>query len=198
MKTLYVGGLVATALVLAIGGTQAAMMQSQGGPTAQQLTTSGRVTTAPASSGVSQPVFIGRGAGFEGHPSPAAQFAHPGHTSIHPQPAPVANFVSGQGDHHFGGHVTHGVGFDHGRFDRFPRHRHSIVVFVNGAPCWFPVYTAYPYYYDASPPVTYGGTDYPSDSGYVPPMDSDASQATSDYADVGTSWGQDLRRDVVT
>ena len=195
MKTLRLGGLMAMGLVLAVGGAQAAMMQSSGGPSAQQLTTSGRVTTAPASSGVSQPVFIGHGAGFEGQPSPAAQFAHPGHTIIHPQPAPVMNFVPRQGDRHFGGRFTHGTGFDH---DRFSHHRRSIVVFVNGAPFWYPVYTAYPYYYDVPPPVTYSGADYPSDGGYVPPMDTGAAQAASDYGDVGTSWGQDLRREVVT
>lgn len=69
---------------------------------------------------------------------------------------------------------------------------------MNGAPFWYPVYTAYPYYYDVPPPVTYSGADYPSDGGYVPPMDTGAAQAASDYGDVGTSWGQDLRREVVT
>ena len=69
---------------------------------------------------------------------------------------------------------------------------------MNGVPCWYPFYTAYPYYYDTSAPVTYGGPDYPSDAGYAPPMDPGTSQAASDYGDVGTSWGQDLRREVVT
>jgi hypothetical protein len=195
MKALRLGGLLAMGLVLAVGAAQAAMMQSSGGLSAQQLTTSGRVTTAPASSGVSPAVFIGHGAGFEGQPSPAAQFAHPGHTIIHPQAARVMNFVPRQGDAHFAGRFARGAGFDH---DRFLRHRRSIVVFVNGVPCWYPVYTAYPSYYDVPPPVTYSSADYPADGGYVPPTDTGPAQAGADYGDVGMSWGQDLRREVVT
>ena len=45
------------------------------------------------------------------------------------------------------------------------------------------------------------GGDYSSDGGggYVPPMDTTSdTQAASDYGDVGASWGQDLRREVVT
>ena len=89
----------------------------------------------------------------------------------------------------------HGGGFDH---DHFAYHRHLICVFVNGAPCWYPVYTAYPYYYDAPSPVMSSSADYSSDSGYVPPMDTSNTQAASDYGDLGLSWGQDLRREVVT
>jgi hypothetical protein len=201
MKTLSWSSLLAMGLVLSVGQAQA-MMQASGGLSAQQMTTSRGVETAPAPSGVSQPVFIGRGAGFEGHPSPAAQFAQPGHTIIHPQPAPVMNLGSRQGDFHgdfhHAGHFPHGGDFDH---DRFPHHRHFIVVFVNGAPCWYPVYTAfpyYPYYYDSPPPVMSSTADYSSDGGYAPPMDTSNTQAASDYSDIGASWGQDLRREVVT
>ena len=204
MKALSWSGILAMGLVLAVGGAQAAM-QTSGGLSAQQMTTSRGVETAPAPSGVPHPVFIGRGAGFEGQPSPATQFAHPGHTVIHPQPLPVMNFGPRQGDFHgdihHAGHFLHGGNFDH---DRFAHHRHMIVVFVNGASCWYPVYTAYPYYpyyYDSPPPVMSSTADYSSDGGggYVPSADttSDA-QAASDYGDVGASWGQDLRREVVT
>ncbi|MGA2140088.1 MAG: hypothetical protein ABSH14_14615 [Verrucomicrobiia bacterium] len=198
MKTLSWSGVLAMGLVLAVGGAQAAMMQNSGGPSAQQMTTSRGVETAPAASGVSHPVFIGRGAGFEGQPSPAAQFAHPGHTIVHPQPARVMNFGPRQGDFRHGGRFGHGRGFDR---DRFAYHRHFICVFVNGAPCWYPVYTAYPYYYDAPTPIMSSTADYGSDGGggYVPPVDTTSdTQTASDYGDVGASWGQDLRREVVT
>ncbi len=198
MKALLWSGTLAIGLVLAAGRTQA-MMQTSGGLSAQQLTTSSPVVTAPAASGA-HPVYIGHGAGFEGQPSPAAQFAHPGHTVIHPQPLPVMNFGPRQGDFHHAGHFLHGGDFDHNRF----AHRHFICVFVNGAPCWYPVYTAYPYYpyyYDAPPPVVSSTADYSSDGGggYIPPVDTASNtQAGPDYSDVGVSWGQDLRREVVT
>jgi hypothetical protein len=150
-------------------------------------------------------VFIGRGAGFEGQPSPATQFAHPGHTVFHPQPAPVANFGPRhgdfRGDFHNGGRFGRGGDFDH---DRFGQHRRFICVFVNGAPCWYPVYTAYPYYpyyYDSPPPIMPSGVDYGSDGGggYVPPVDTTSNtQPGSEYDDAGVSWAQDLRREVVT
>jgi hypothetical protein len=195
MKTLSLSGLVVMGLALAVGEAQAAMMQSSGDLSPQQLTTSGHVTTAPASSRVSQP-FVGQGYGFQGQPSTAAQFAQPGHTVVHPQPAPVANFTPRHDDphHDHGGHFGHGGDFDR---DRFSHHRHFIVVFVNGAPCWYPVWTAYPYYY-APAPIVSSGADYPLDGGYAPPMDAGTSQATSDYGDAGVSWGQDLRREIVT
>ena len=199
MKTLSWSSVLAMGLVLAVGGAQAAMMQTSGGQSAQEMTTSHAVVTAPAAaSGASHPVFIGRGAGFEGQPSPATQFAHPGHTVVHPQPAPVMNFGPRQADFRHGGHFGHGRDFDH---DRFAHHRHLICVFVNGAPCWYPVYTAYPYYYDAPAPIMSSGVDYSSDGGggYVPSADTTSdTQAASDYGDVGASWGQDLRREVVT
>ena len=198
MKALSWSSILAMGLVLAVGGAQAAMMQTSGGQSAQQLTTSRGVETAPATSGASHPVFIGRGAGFEGQPSPAAQFAHPGHTIVHPQAARVMNFGPRQGDVHRGERFGRGGDFDH---DRFGHHRHLICVFVNGAPCWYPVYTAYPYYpyyYDSPPPVMSSSADYSSDDGYAPPMDPSTTQAASDYGDIGASWGQDLRREVAT
>jgi hypothetical protein len=66
-------------------------------------------------------------------------------------------------------------------------HRSSfIVVYVNGAPCWYPFYTAYPYYYDV--PAT----------GDAPLVQEGSVPAAPSYAEVGRQWGQDLRRDVTT
>ena len=118
MKTLLLGNVLVMGLVLAVGEAQAAMVQSMGGISPQQWTTSGRVVTAPTISGVSQPVFIGRGAGFEGQPSPAAQFAHPGHTIVHPQPAPIRSSGPRPRDPRRVGGFGHGFGFDHNRFHR--------------------------------------------------------------------------------
>jgi hypothetical protein len=111
--------------------------------------------------------------------------------------APRQNFVGGQGElRHFR------PGGDAGRGDfRRRGHRSLIVVYVNGAPCWYPVYTAYPYYYDAPLAPTYD-SGYYGNSGYVPTVEdsgNDSSGETgSSYADVGTQWGQDLRREVAT
>src|ERR1017187_1590942 len=194
MKTLSLSGLAVLGLVLAAGQAQAAMVQSSGGGSAQQMTTSGYAMGADKSSGTSQP-FLGQGYGFQGHPSAAAQFAQPGHSIIHAQPAPVMNFGPRQGDTHHAGHFIHGTGFDH---DHFGHHRHLIVVFVNGTPCWYPFYTAYPYYDDTPSPIGSTIADYPLDGGYAPPMDPGAAQPASDYSDLGASWGQDLRREIVT
>jgi len=183
---------MALGLVLAVGQVQASMGQSSGGGSPQQMTTSGYTMSADKSSGPSQP-FLGQGYGFQGHPSVAAQFAQPGHTIVHPQPAPVMNFGPRHDDphHDHGGHFGHGGDFNH---DHFGHHRHLIIVFANGIPFWYPAYTAYPYYDDTPSPVGSSIADYPLDSGYAPPMDTSAAQPASDYSDLGASWGQDLRR----
>jgi len=183
MKTMFLRGLLAIGLALAIRDAQAGMMQFSGGNSPQQFGGS-------TSTGISQPVFIGRGYGFEGNPTPMAQFAQPGHSIVHALPMSNQNVGSRQGDFHRAGEFGRREGFDHDRF----RHHHSIIVFVNGTPCWYPVYTAYPYYSDVPPPVTDSSVNYPSDGGYAPPTDTSA----SDYGDVGASWGQDLRREVAT
>jgi len=181
MKRVFWSSLLAVGLVLAIRDAQAGMMQSTGGNSPQQFT----------SSGGTQPVFIGRGYGFEGQPTPMAQFAQPGHSIVHALPTSNQNVGFHEGDSRRAGDFGHRADFDHDRF----HHHHSIVVFVNGAACWYPFYSAYPYSYDVPPPVAYNSdANSPSDSGYVPPVDTSG----SDYSDVGTSWGQDLRREVAT
>lgn len=111
--------------------------------------------------------------------------------------APRQNFVGGQrdfrrtrpdGDHD--GNFRDGRGF-HRRRNNF------IIVYMNGAPCWYPVYTAYPYYYDVPLAPTYD-SGYSSTSSYVPSVEGDGSDAPSSYADTGRQWAQDLRREVVT
>ena len=111
--------------------------------------------------------------------------------------APRQNFMGGQrdfrrtrpdGDHD--GNFRDGRGFHH-------RRNNFIIVYVNGAPCWYPVYTAYPYYYDVPLAPTYD-SGYSSTSSYVPSVEGDASDAPSSYADTGRQWAQDLRREVVT
>ena len=126
------------------------------------------------------------------------QFEHPGHTIIHPQPFPTRNFSSRQGGFRRVNAFGRGAGFD-----GFHRHRNFILVFVNGAPFWYPVYTDYPYYYDTPPPVTDDSAYYTADNSYVPPMDTSATdtgtvQTAPDYSELGASWGQDLRRQIVT
>jgi hypothetical protein len=93
-----------------------------------------------------------------------------------------------------------GFGRDH---SHFYSHRHFIVVFRNGAPCWFPVYTYYPYGYDVPVDTSSITVSDTSDDGYVPAAnssdgDSGSSQGTLAYSDLGLSWGQDLRREVAT
>jgi hypothetical protein len=78
-----------------------------------------------------------------------------------------------------------------------------VVIFVNGAPFWYPVYTLYPYGYNAPPDTSTGPDTYPADDGYVPAInssgdDSGPTQADLQYSDLGASWGQDLRRDIAT
>jgi hypothetical protein len=191
MKALSLSNLLAIGLALAVGEVRAGMWQSPGGNSPQQFNGQGREMVRPASSGLTQPTYTGQGRVLSMQPTTAAQFAQPGHSIIRAQPPPVRNTGSGRmntrGSFAFG----HRSGFDH---DHFRHHRSSIVVFVNSVPFWYPVYTAYPYYYDAPPPVTYNSASYTSDEGYVPPVDNSA----ADYSGLGASWGQDLRREVVT
>lgn len=194
MKALSLGSLLAMGLVLAVGEVRAAMMQSSGGNPPQQLTTSCCEMAASGSLGASQPVFTGHGGGPELPAQTAAQFAQPGHTIVHPQPAPIHNIGRRPRDpSHIGG-FRHGFGFDHNRF----QHHRFIVVFVNGTPCWYPVYTAYPCYYDSPPPIIPGSAVYTPGDGYVPSTDADTGQSAPEYSDLGASWGQDLRREIVT
>src|ERR1035437_10386444 len=113
--------------------------------------------------------------------------------------APKQNFVGGQKDFR---RLPHDGNFHDRDFHRgFFRGRRSsfVVVYVNGAPCWYPVYTAYPYYY-ATPLSTYD-SGYPADTGYVPLAEGDTgdtAETAANYGEVGQQWGQDLRRDVAT
>jgi hypothetical protein len=128
----------------------------------------------------------------------SAQFAQPGHSLIQGRPSPAV--LSGNGDTRHAGHFVHGGDFGQGHFGH---HRHLIVVFVNGAAWWYPVYTDYPYDSDVPPPVVSSSAYYTTDDGYVPATASDMTDAGSaptapDYSDLGASWGQDLRREVAT
>jgi hypothetical protein len=175
MKRVLVGKALGVGLALMIAGTQARATQWSGGNSMQQ---SGSWAGA-------NPAFMGRGNGIGGQPSQLDQFEHPGHSIIQAQPTST---------HAFGA-----VGHDRGHFHG---HRHFIVLFANGAPFWYPVYTYYPYGYDV-PVDTSGNTADTSDEGYVPATESSVAdsgtvQGTSEYSDLGASWGQDLRREVGT
>ena len=87
----------------------------------------------------------------------------------------------------------------------FHHHGHRsnfVVVYVNGVACWYPFYTAYPYYYDAPLAQTYDGGYYDSGTSTVPYVDEGAGggavQTAPTYGDLGHQWGQDLRREVAT
>lgn len=112
------------------------------------------------------------------------------------QSTPKQNFVGGQRDFRRFPHDGnfHGRNFHRGTF----RGRRSslVVVYVNGAPFWYPVYTAYPYYY-ATPLPTYD-SGYPADTGYVPLAEEGDAQVAASYGEVGRLWGQDLRREIAT
>ncbi|HVM60542.1 MAG TPA: hypothetical protein VMV72_06700 [Verrucomicrobiae bacterium] len=171
-------------LALVVAGAPANAMQWSGGGSAQQS----------GSSANTEPVLVGRGAGILGSPSALAQFEHPGQSIVRGQP------TTNRG----GGGRGGGFGFGHDP-GHFHGHRHFIVVFVNGAPCWFPVYTYFPYGYDIPVDTSSGGVAYTADDGYVPAVDGGddgsgpaSAPATPRYGDLGTSWGQDLRREVAT
>ncbi|HUJ09992.1 MAG TPA: hypothetical protein VL171_08195 [Verrucomicrobiae bacterium] len=112
---------------------------------------------------------------------------------------PRQNFVGGQRDFriHHGGVGSGNFHRERGGGDFHHRRSNFIIVYVNGAPCWYPVYTAYPYYYDAPLAPSYDSGDS-SATTYVPSVEDDGSEAPSSYADVGREWGQDLRREVAT
>src|SRR5271169_1045799 len=173
MKRILAGRLLGIGLALVVVGAQARATQWSGGNSMQQ-SGSWRTSGSPR---------VGNGNGIGGQPSQLAQFEQPGHSIIQAQPTST--------------HAIGSVGHDRGHFHG---NRHFIVVFANGAPCWYPVYTYYPYGYDV-PVDTSSSAPYTSDEGYVPATDSSAAdsglgQGTSEYSDLGASWGQDLRREV--
>jgi len=91
----------------------------------------------------------------------------------------------------------YGHGFHHHGF-----RSNYVIVYVNGAPFWYPFYTAYPYYYDAPLAPTYDSGSYDSGTTSVPYVDEGAgggnAQVTPSYGDLGQQWAQDLRREVAT
>jgi hypothetical protein len=129
--------------------------------------------------------LVANGNGVGAQPTQLAQFQQPGHSIIQAQPTTTRAL----------GPVAVDPARVHG-------HRHIIVVFANGVPLWYPVYTYYPYGYDI-PVNMSSSTAYTSDEGYVPATesstaDSGAGQGSSEYSDLGASWGQDLRREIGT
>ena len=195
MKTLMWSGLLAVVLALATGPARAAMTQYSGANGSQQ-------TAAPAQWGGSQSTFVGHGYGYgvQRQMTTSPQFAQPGHTFVRPQASSSPAFSSGHGDIHHGGHFVRGTDFGH---NHFGHQRRSIVVYVNGVAWWYPVYTDYPYYSEVPPPVVSSSAYYTDDEGYVPAQTSDTTdtgtaETAPDFNDLGASWGQDLRRDVVT
>ena len=109
------------------------------------------------------------------------------------QSTPKQNFVGGQRDFR---RFPHDGNFHDQNFHRgtFRGRRSSlVVVYVNGAPCWYPVYTAYPYYY-----ATAYDSAYPADTGYIPLAEERDAQVAASYGEVGRQWGQDLRREIAT
>ena len=122
---------------------------------------------------------------------PSGVISHADPTVVQPPILSGQNFMGRQTDvRRFGGDFRRDGNFRRGDF-RHGRRSSFIVVYVNGAPCWYPVYTAYPYYYDARPAVVY------DNAGYVPLGEEGGVQAAPSYGEVGRQWGQDLRRDVV-
>lgn len=171
-------------LVLAVG--QATAVQWSGGNSSQQ----------PGSWSSSSPAFSNRGNGIAGQPAQYAQFEQSGQSIVQTQPTttraigPLRTYSD----------RSAGFGRDHSHFHG---HRHLIVVFLNGAPCWFPVYTDYPYGYSVPVDTSSSTVSDTSDDGYVPVVedsaaDSGSSQEVSAFSDLGLSWGQDLRREVAT
>ena len=108
-----------------------------------------------------------------------------------------AVFARGSGFH---GSYQGVYGRGYGR-SYFYRHGHGGVVIVYGYG-YYP-YGYYPYGYEVPVNTSSSAVPYTSDDSYVPAVDSSAadsgrSQGTSEYSDIGASWGQDLRREVVT
>jgi hypothetical protein len=176
MKTVFLRSLLAVGFGLAIGNVQAGM-QFAGGGSAQQT-------------------FNGRGYGFEGRPTSEAQFTQTGHSAFHTEQFSNQR----QGDFHSAPAFVRRTSFDH---NHFGHHRHFIVIFANGSPFWYLADTDYPYYNDTAPPVVSSSAVDTTDSDGISPSDSNATnpgnaQPSSDYGDLGASWGQDLRREVAT
>lgn len=176
-------------LAFAIAGVEAFAMQWAGGNSLHQ---SGTWTGS---------AFVDRGNAFVA-PTQFPQFGQPGHSIIQPYQISTRDNRAVPMDSGRGSGFPHGMRFGHGR-NHFHGHRHLIVVFANGAPYWFPVYTEYPYGYVAPLDTSSTVVSDTPDAGYVPSADDTAadsgtSQETSQYSDLGWSWGQDLRREVAT
>jgi hypothetical protein len=101
--------------------------------------------------------------------------------------------ASSRGSEGRGGHVVSGR--DYGR-NYYYRRGHGGVVPVYG-------YGYYPYGYEVPVDTSSSAVSDTPYNGYVPAADSSAAnsgtaQGTSEYSDLGASWGQDLRRAVAT
>jgi len=138
------------------------MMQGLMGSSPQQFVAPSHEMAAPKSSGGLEPAFTGQGRGPGASHPPASEAAQPNHGFIRPQFGSSQNFVDRLGDPHRFVSFGHDRGFDHDCFHHGGRR--FIIVFVNGFPCWYPVYTDHPYYggySDVPPPSVY-------DNGYTP------------------------------
>lgn len=185
MKRLSMATVLGISLALVAAGMQTQAMQWSGGNSTPQ----------PGSLAGSPPVFVGQ-------PSQLAQFEQPSHSIGQGQPTTTRATgllgADGNPTTGFGHHLSFGRDHSH-----FHGHRHFIIVFANGMPTWFPVYTYYPYGYDVPVDTTSSTVSDTSDDGYVPAVnstdaDSGSSPEVSVYSDLGLSWGQDLRREVAT
>ena len=92
--------------------------------------------------------------------------------------------------------------FHRGVFHHRGHRSNFVIVYVSGVACWYPFYTAYPYYYEAPLAPTYDGGYYDPGAGNVPYVDEGAGggavQTAPSYGELGRQWGQDLRREVAT
>jgi hypothetical protein len=211
MKTVLWSGLIAVGLTLTVGEVRAGMMQGPAGGSQQQLsspqqfTMPSREMVAPRSLGGAEPAFTGQDRRPVARPSPVVAADQPNHGFIRPQLVHNQNQFGHRGVPVSVSRFGRGRDFDHDGF-----HHHGsrfIIVYVNGFPCWYPVYTAYPYYNYLPAPI-YDNAYYGYDSSYVPPVvagsgdttpyDSNSAQAAPNYNELGTAWGQDLRREIVT
>ena len=211
MKTRLCGSILAIALALAVGEAQAVGMTQRG------FGASRRAFSAPNHE------VMGNHRSFGGPLSGGrAVAARPmiGTMSWRNHRVAAPRF---EANHGFTGRIggrTHFGGFDHRDFHNFGRggfdhggfHHHGngfIIVYVNGLPCWYPIYYSdYPYYYDYPPAPVYDDSYAADDNSYVPPAvvgsgdtatpDASTVQTTPSYGDLGVAWGQDLRRTIVT
>jgi len=201
-------------LALVVDNAQAQMKGDRG--SWQQPGTSGQGSRGPVAT---QPGVV--------HQTPRPEPSRAPSSAIHTMPGivrraptafgyshvPVAqrqqNFVGGQrevrryphdGDFHQGDRAGdfRGRGFlgRHGHRSNF------VIVYVNGVACWYPFYTAYPYYYDEPLAPTYDSGYYDSGASSAPYVDEGAGGGTVEvaptYGDLGQEWAQDLRREVAT